>query len=362
MVCSPAQLAANRRNAQLSRGPATPEGKARSRRNALKHGLTGEGIVLPTEDAAEVERRFEAIGRELKPQGDLAEYFARRVATMTVRVERCVRQETAALSERVRHAESRFDEQRISEAELAFRNLSTDPAANVRLLRRSLEGVDLMIRAWLGIKEDVAKPFWGRPVADHVRMAENLLGLTPCDLPTTRARALLMAADGNPSLLRPEDGTDLEPSDRLARAKERLHELIDGEVARLRAHRETIDLEAIARDRAEAPDRALFDPSKEATLARKYEAAAERNLYKALRALEEANAAASAEDVAEEAPDLDEMGSSFPEPADPARPKPSPPTRPVLPPSDRFPAPPIPTSGAWDTVPMSIGRAQIGAA
>jgi hypothetical protein len=53
MPCSPARLLANQTNARLSTGPKTVEGKARSRGNALKHGLTGQGVVLPDEASAE---------------------------------------------------------------------------------------------------------------------------------------------------------------------------------------------------------------------------------------------------------------------------------------------------------------------
>ena len=51
------QLQANRRNAQLSTGPKTPEGKATSSRNALKTGLTGKAVLLPSDDAALYEQK-----------------------------------------------------------------------------------------------------------------------------------------------------------------------------------------------------------------------------------------------------------------------------------------------------------------
>jgi hypothetical protein len=50
MPISEKQLEANRRNAQRSTGPRTDEGKARSSRNNLRHGLTGQVTVLPSED------------------------------------------------------------------------------------------------------------------------------------------------------------------------------------------------------------------------------------------------------------------------------------------------------------------------
>ena len=49
-MISEKQLEANRRNAQQSTGPKTTEGKAQSSRNNLRHGLTGQISLLPTED------------------------------------------------------------------------------------------------------------------------------------------------------------------------------------------------------------------------------------------------------------------------------------------------------------------------
>ena len=67
-------------------------------------------------------------------------------------------------------------------------------------------------------------------------------------------------------------------------------ERIDGEIAELEAHRASLDHAMLELDRREAPGRAMFDDSKAATLARRYEAEASRRYFKLLAQLKQAEA------------------------------------------------------------------------
>jgi hypothetical protein len=231
MPATEAQILANQANSARSTGPTSDQGRCRSRANSLKHGLTGAGIVLPEEDAAEVERLSVAFQAELNAEGEVGKMLARRMATMAVRMDRCADLETASLTERVR-----------------------------------------------------------RVLGEFV----------------------------------PPEGVDAFEAERL---------------------------------RDEAARRAMFDSSKDSCLARKYEAAAERGFFKALKELRQLNEQAKAtspvaEMVAQAKTSLAELGSFLP-----AAPKPA------LPPSKPVPSPTKASLNAWDPfapthfdVPISIGK------
>src|SRR5713101_8287577 len=83
-----ARSARNRANAQHSTGPKTEAGKQRSSLNALRHGLTGHTIVLPTEDLAAYERFTKRFFDDLKPIGILEEQLVQNLADTSWRLNR----------------------------------------------------------------------------------------------------------------------------------------------------------------------------------------------------------------------------------------------------------------------------------
>jgi hypothetical protein len=98
---SNARADASRRNGAKSRGPKTPEGRARSALNALKHGMRAQKyVVLPQEDAAAFAALETAMLAELVPEGALQTLLARRIAVAAWRLERADRLETEVLEVR----------------------------------------------------------------------------------------------------------------------------------------------------------------------------------------------------------------------------------------------------------------------
>jgi len=73
---SPARAEANRANAQHSTGPTSAEGKAKSSLNAVKTGLTGQTVLLPTDDALAYQQHLDRHFKSYAPAND-AEHNSR---------------------------------------------------------------------------------------------------------------------------------------------------------------------------------------------------------------------------------------------------------------------------------------------
>jgi hypothetical protein len=93
-VTSDLQIEANRRNARLSTGPRTPQGKAAIRFNALKHGLTAQHITLFDECAEDFEAFHAELVAALRPKGALEQALAERAVLCAWRLRRVYRFET----------------------------------------------------------------------------------------------------------------------------------------------------------------------------------------------------------------------------------------------------------------------------
>ena len=67
-MTSAKQAETNRRNAQKSTGPSTPEGKTALRHNAMKHGLLSKDILLPGEDESALKELGERMRDDCSPR------------------------------------------------------------------------------------------------------------------------------------------------------------------------------------------------------------------------------------------------------------------------------------------------------
>jgi hypothetical protein len=94
---SEAQLAANRRNALLSHGPTTEAGREKVSRNAVKTGLTGAQVLLPTDDAALYEAQVLAYKNAFEPVGPEETHLLQSIIDTRFRLDRIPGLESALL-------------------------------------------------------------------------------------------------------------------------------------------------------------------------------------------------------------------------------------------------------------------------
>lgn len=94
------QIEANRRNARLSTGPITDEGKRKSRRNALRHGLTAETVIDHLEDVDDYAAFESAVTADFDAQSVVERELVLRLASLLWRLRRAT--EAGLFSEQAR--------------------------------------------------------------------------------------------------------------------------------------------------------------------------------------------------------------------------------------------------------------------
>lgn len=170
------RTAANRRNALKSTGPRTPEGKAKTSLNALKHGLRASSLAVPVlESPEDWEVHRTLVLRDLSPAGYLEAVLAERVAATLWRLGRVVRYESDVVSNAIRAAEEDYlgphgedPEEEKGRADTLVRVRGLKPAAHV-------DGADVGLVLDL-VAEALGVDLEDEKVSSQVEVPENFTG------------------------------------------------------------------------------------------------------------------------------------------------------------------------------------------
>jgi hypothetical protein len=274
---SPARAEASRANGRLSKGPVSEEGKAQSRRNGCKDGLTGKGVVLPEATAAEVARREAEYARDFRPRDEVERELVRQMAlgswrsqVLAIRIiEHDARVNAAKFANWV-------EDEQLAAIELG-RRLGDDPEAVIMQLKRTSAGCDWLAGRWRLLGNGLKAAGDGGPgclwTDADLALAVDLLGrpkaLRHLDEQTGRLESLYERA---------RSGS--------AEAVAELRGIIEKEVTRLEERSEET-FEQIERPRLCAWRAGLeIDLGAEGTRLRRYEAAADRLFRSAWTKLE----------------------------------------------------------------------------
>ncbi|WZO97393.1 hypothetical protein EP7_004425 [Isosphaeraceae bacterium EP7] len=256
------RIDANRRNAQRSTGPRTAEGKEKSRRNSLIHGLAGSGVVVPECEAQAAQERGEQLVSSLRPMNAFEMGLVETIAIEGVRIDRCRIEERLVRDVRARRAVACWGDERKAEAAKLGRTLADRPDEVAARLATTSAGCDWLIARWRALGKGLDKN--GGWTAEQKGLAHDLLGIA----------AELRELD---SPLNADEGEE---------TLSHLRELVEGELEGLYDRKEGM-LDEIDEDLREATSMGLIavdDPT--LVLLRRYETASFRRQRWALDMLQ----------------------------------------------------------------------------
>jgi len=97
-MTSERQIAANRRNAQRSTGPRSPEGREISSRNSQQHGVLSQRVTTDVEEKEIYERMLNSFMEEYGPRSEKEILLVERLANLFWRERRLIQTERSQLS------------------------------------------------------------------------------------------------------------------------------------------------------------------------------------------------------------------------------------------------------------------------
>ena len=123
-----------RANGAQSHGPSTPEGRARSSRNSLRHGLRARSLLLPGESARQFQLLLDDYIAQFQPQGPIENELVQTMVIARWRLNRILEIESNLFRNHLsRHAEYRPDIDQPSRIADAFNNFSVSKGLGLAL-------------------------------------------------------------------------------------------------------------------------------------------------------------------------------------------------------------------------------------
>jgi hypothetical protein len=153
------QIEANQRNARLSTGPRTVEGKERSRANAYKHGLTAV-VVTPMEDQQEVETERDRWIATLMPGNDIATRVADLSFQLYRRLKRNLNSDDSRAARRAKRARQAYRKQLDNELDGKKELLNTNLAEFRDYVTSSYYGAEWMLSVFDDLLAELERDEW----------------------------------------------------------------------------------------------------------------------------------------------------------------------------------------------------------
>lgn len=261
-------------------GPRTPQGKERSKHNALKHGIFSSAVVLKGESRAEYESLLSGLQETFQPEGTLEEALVKKLAMTLWRHNRLIQAETAEIQSAVefmewnqQHAEEQEAEEIGSEVMLEYQGGLIRKIQNplvleccLKLLRELREAIEQ--KGFQPEDEAILQRVYGEEDGKHLN--ENLYDSYRIWFETAGVSDVERRANGYAS---PEG------------CVRKVLEEIDAEIGRLKRYQKTLGTILAQRARLEAVRRTLPEgPILDRLL--RYEAHLERIFDRTLSQLE----------------------------------------------------------------------------